>query len=239
MSNWDDEDWETDPAPGPAPVLPVGGGAGLGNWDDEDASEEEEVVLKKPSAPMKPSKARALALKKKEEEEQRQEAERALAREKELQELSAMERKMREQQIVEASDLENAKDLFMDGDAKAAMKPPAEPTLDTFKPVSDEDYKKFATMVGDRCGELNDNPKKTLRYVNFVKDVIRGLTKDLGPDDAKDLAAFTGLISNEKRDEFKKSKGFKKKTNKKTHVRVDREGDMRNNDFDDFADDFM
>lgn len=238
MSNWDDEDWETEPAPGPAPTLPVGGGAGLGNWDDEDVSEEEEVALKKPSAPMKPSKVRALALKKKEEEEQRQEAERVLAREKELQELSIMERKMRQQQLVEAADLENAKDLFMDGNGKEAMKPPAEPTLDTFKPVSDADYKTFATMVGNRCGELNDNPKKTLRYVNFVKDVIRGLTKDLGPDDAKDLATFTGLISNEKRDAFKKSKGYKKKSSKKTHVRVDREDGIRTNDFDDF-DGFM
>lgn len=238
MSNWDEEDWESGGAPAPAPAV----GASLGNWDDEDLEEEEEeVVVKKPSAPMKPSKARALALKAKEEEENRLEAERILAREKELSELDAIERKMREQQIVEEADLENTRDLFMDGGAgKDGMKPPAEPTLDNYKPVTDADFKKFAGMISDRCCELNDNPRRTLRYVSFAKDVMRGLCRDLGPDDTKDLATFMGLLSNEKRDEFKKAKGLnKKRNNKKAHVRVDRAADMREDKFDDFADDFM
>lgn len=239
MASWDDEDWEAPSAAAPLPIT-VGGGP-EGTWDDEDVSEEgEEEVLKKPSAPMKPSKALKLALKAKEAEEQRLETERLLERERNLSAMSAIERKMEEQRIIEEADLENARDLFMDGKAgRGDSAPPAEPTLDNFKPVTDEDFKKFATMIGDRCAELNSNPRRTLRYVTFVKDVIRGLTKDLGPDDAKDLSTFMGLLSNEKRDEFKKSKGIKKKASKKAHVRVDRADDMRENDYDDFADDFM
>lgn len=238
MASWDDEDWD---APGVPPPLPVGGGR-EGNWDDEDASEDEPEaeVLKKPSAPMKPSKALKLALKAKEVEEQRLETERLLEMERKLNAMSAVERKMEEQRIVEEADLDNARDLFMDGKAgKSDMVPPAEPTLDDFKPVTDDDYKKFATMIGNRCADLNSNPKRTLRYVTFVKDVMRALTKDLGPDDTKDLSTFMGVLSNEKREEFKKSKGIKKKNNKKANVKVDRADDMREDAYDDFADDFM
>lgn len=250
MANWDDEEWEADPGPAPAPApapissLPLGGSS-LGNWDDEDASEEEqEVELKKPSAPMKPSKLRALALKKKEEEEQQLAAQRALEREKEMEELSAVERKIRQQQIVEEADLENTKDLFMDGSSKGGMKPPAEPTIETFKPVTEADYTTFATMISQHCMGLSNlngptKRKQTGLYVHFVKQLMRGLTTDLSPEDTKDLSTFMGLLSNEKRDQFKKSKGYKKKASKKTHVRVDREDDMRGDAFDDFADDFM
>lgn len=238
MANWDDEDWDAPSATAPPPIT-VGGGP-EGKWDDEDVSEEEESELKKPSAPMKPSKALKLALKAKEVEEQRLETEQLLERERKLNAMSSIERKMEEQRIIEEADLENARDLFMDGKVgNDDMAPPSEPTLDNFKPVTDEDYKKFAAMIADRCTQLNSNPKRTLRYVTFVKDVIRGLTRDLGPDDAKDLSTFMGLLSNEKRDEFKKSKGIKKKTSKKANVRVDRADDMRDDAYDDFADDFM
>lgn len=242
MSAWDDEDWEETPVPSSASALSTAVGNELGNWDDEDASEEEEEqVYKKPSAPMKPSKQRALALKEKEEMERKKEVERILEREKQLAEMSAVERKMHQQHLVEESDLQNARDLFMDGGGGAddGMLPPAEPTLETFKPVTDADYQKFAAMVGEKCTQLNNTPKRTLRYVNFVKDLMRVLVKDLGPDDTKDLATFMGILSNEKRDEFKKSKGFKKKTSKKTHVRMDRPADVREDNFKDFADDFM
>eukprot|EP00177_Eucheuma_denticulatum_P007698 GFKZ01013998.1.p1 GENE.GFKZ01013998.1~~GFKZ01013998.1.p1 ORF type:complete len:238 (-),score=68.26 GFKZ01013998.1:884-1597(-) len=237
MSNWDDEDWEA-PGAGAPPSLPSNP---TGNWDDEDLSDDEPaVVLKKPSAPMKQSKALKLALKAKEAEEQRLETERLLERERKMNEMSAVERKMEQQRIVEEADMDNTRDLFMDGGSgEGGMAPPAEPTLDNFKPVTDADFGKFARMVGDRCAELNTNPKKTLRYVQFVKDVMRGLTRDLGPDDTKELSTYMGFISNEKRDQVKKQRGVKKKTNKKGQVRVDRADDMRNDTYDDFADDFM
>ncbi|KAI0563446.1 Translation initiation factor eIF3 subunit J [Gracilaria domingensis] len=242
MSSWDDDDWDADPAPA-APTIPststYNNTEALGNWDDEDQSEDEEPQLKKPSAPMKPSKLRAKALKEKEEQERQREIEKIMARQKELDEMDAVQRKIRQQQIVEEADFENTKDLFMDGDASEGMKPPAEPTLDTFKPVSDADYSKFAQMVGERCSELNDNPRRTGRYMDFVKEMLRVVVRGLGPDDTKDLSTFVGVLSNEKRDEFKRSKGFKKKTNKKSNVRVDKMTDMRNDVYDDFADDFM
>lgn len=238
MSNWDDDDWEADTGPG-LPMYPHA--APADNWDDEDESEDEtlETNLKKPSAPMKPSKQRALALKQKEEEENRKAAERIRALEQKMQEMSAIERKMEQQRRVEEADLQNAKDMFMVSDTKDEMAPPAQPTLDNFKPVTDADFKKFADMLAERCRILNDNPRKTTRYVTFLKDLIRGVTAELGPDDAKDLSTFMGIISNEKRDEFKKSKGFKKKVNKKASVRVDKAADMRDDRYDDFVDDFM
>lgn len=238
MSNWDDDDWDATPSSS-VPAVGVPLSSALGDWDDEDESEDEVLVLKKQSAPMKPSKIRALALKEKEEAERSREIERILSREKEVKELSVVERKLRQQQLVEDADLENTKDLFMVSGGGDSMAPPPEPTLMTFTPTSDDDFKLFAKMVSDRCCALNDNPRKTGRYVDFVKELLRGLTKGLGPDDAKDLATFMGLIGNEKRDEFKKSKGYKKKNSKKAHVRVDRAADLRDDNFDDFADDFM
>lgn len=240
MSNWDDDDWEDTPAPLAPAGHPITGGAGLGDWDDEDAESEPEAPVKIAPAPMKPSKARAKALKEKEDEERQKEIARVLAREKEMEEMSSVERKMREQQIVEAADLENAKDLFMGGSGEQGSKvPTGEPTLDTFQPSTDAEYSKFAKMISERCCKLNTNPRRTGRYVDFIKEILRGVTKDLGPEDTKDLSTFVGLISNEKRDEQKKSRGIKKKTNKKTHVRVDRADDMRETTYDDFADDFM
>jgi Translation initiation factor eIF3 subunit len=79
--------------------------------------------------------------------------------------------------------------------------------------------------------------------VFFVKEVMRGLTVDLGPDDAKDLAAHMNIISNLKLEEYKKAKGgAKKKVSKKTAVRVDRnDTDMLDSSYRDGYDndDFM
>lgn len=234
MSNWEDEDWE-DSTSLPQPSTSVA----AGDWDDEDEEglETIEEPMKIAPAPMKPKKALELALKAKEEEERRREVEAIAQREKELSELSQVERKLREQKIVEDADLENTKDLF-GNDEGGGMKVPDGPTLETFEPKTDEDFKKLAGMVGDRICPFNDNPRKTGRYIDFLKLVFRAVTKDLSSDDTKDLSTFVGVIGNEKREEFKKSKGIKKKVNKKASVKVDR-ADMRSDLFDDFADDFM
>lgn len=237
MSNWDDEDWDNSEVAAGNAAEPVG------DWDDEEEVEEPEPELKKPSAPMKPKKALERALKAKEEEERQREVERIKAREEELAAMTDSERKARQQELVEQADLENAVDLFSGGAYKAGVVPRMQnvsvESLEKFQPVSDADYKKFAQMIGNRCAVLNDNPRKTGQYMDFLKQVMRIVTKDLGPDDAKDLSTFMGLLSNEKRDEFKKAKGIKKKVNKKANVRVDRASDIQNDDFDDYADDFM
>ncbi|PXF40919.1 Eukaryotic translation initiation factor 3 subunit J [Gracilariopsis chorda] len=237
MASWDDDD-DWDAHPPPAPTFHASSNA-LGNWDDEDQSDDEQIELKKAPAPMKPSKLRAKALKEKEDQQRQREVQRVLARQKELDEMDAVQRKIRQQQIVEEADLENAKELFMVAAPSDAMAPPSQPTLDDFKPQSDADFSKFARMMGDRCAALNDNPKRSARFMHFIKEMLRVAVKDLGPDDTKQLSTFVGVLSNEKRDEFKRAKGIKKKSNKKSHVRVDKATDMRDDVYDDFADDFM
>lgn len=239
MADWEDDDWDSG-APAKS-VLPPTVAPVLDSWEDEDASEEEEAPEKKAPepAPMRPAKARALALKERERKENERLREKALAREKELDELSAAERKMRMQKIVEEADLDNARDLFVGSAADADGFIDEAPTLENFTPKTEEEFKKYADMLGTKCRSFNTNPKRTLRYVTFVKDVIRELSKELGADDAKDLSTFVGLLSNEKREAFKKSKGHKKKSaSKKAHVKVDKASDIRDDDYDDF-DGFM
>lgn len=224
MSNWEDEDWEvTATARGSK-------GANTRNWDDEDASSEEEVEVKKASAPMKKSKLLALTLKKKEDEELQKEIQRAEEMERKIAAMSLSERKQEEQRAIEESDFANAQDLFMVND-KGGRAPPKVDTLDSFKPVSEKDYSTFATMVGGRVCELGVD--KAGKYVQFVKDLMRVIMTDVSVDDAKDLSSFMGLISNEKRDAFKKSKGYKKKNNKKASVRVERSA-LHDDNYDDF-----
>ena len=236
MAGWDDDDWEAEPsastaAPAPAPTF-------KGSWEDEDLSEEEEAKPKKPSgpAPMKPSKARALAMKQREVKE-------AAAREARLAAMNAAERKAEMQRIVEDADLDNARDLFSAGteDIKAAVKSMKVTTIENMEPKTPADYTKLAEMIGKRCRKLNTNPKKTYQYMEFTKQLIRECTKDLNADDAKDLSTFMGLISNEKREAFKRSKGHKKKNTSKKHVKVERGDaydDGMHDDFNEF-DDFM
>ncbi len=249
MADWDDDGWDADAPGAPAPTskaysaLPSG--AVADSWEDEDASDGEDAqaaaAAPKPSAPMKPAKVLAQALKERERAEAEQARAKALARERELESVSAIEKKMRLQKMVEEADLDHARDLFMGSAADAGpMENDAPVTIDNFKPETDTDYKKFAEMIGDKCRGLNSNPKRTQKYVNFVKDVMRQLTKDLNADDVKDLSSHMGILSNEKREAFKKSKGHKKKAaSKKTHVKVDNATDMRTDAYDDFDDDMF
>lgn len=232
MAGWDDEDWEEEVvAPPKAPAV-------KSSWEDEDMSEEEEVKEVKPKgpAPMKPSKARALAMKEREAKE-------VAAREAKLAAMSAPERKAEMQRIVEEADMENARDLFSADadDMKAAMDSMKVTTIDNFEPKTSADYTKLSEMIGKRCRKLVTNPKKTLQYMEFMKQLIRECTKDLNADDAKDLSTFMGLISNEKRDAFKKSKGHKKKNTTKKNVKVERGGAFDDGMHDDYGefDDFM
>lgn len=240
MSDWEDDDWN---APGEAQASEA-----LGDWDDEDkdrgggaAAAKEEAAANKPSAPMRPKKALAKALKQREEEERAKEAAALKAREQELESMSAVERKLKLQEIEEAADIENAKDLFSGGNFKAGKSAPpsTKATIDTFQPTTDADFEKLAAMLGQRLCPFNNNPRRTGRYVQFLKHVFRSLTADLNADDTNDLSTFLGVVSNEKRDEQKRLRGVKKKGNKKAVVKVDRADDMRSDRFDDFADDFM
>lgn len=241
MSDWEDDDWNAPGDPQPSEAL--------GDWDDEDEDEgggaatvEEEAAAKKPSVPMRPKKALAKALKQREEEERAKEAAAVRAREQELEVMSAVERKLKLQEMEEEADMENTKDLFSGGNFKAgksASPPSNQVTIDTFEPTTDADFEKLAAMLGQRLCPFNNNPRRTGRYVQFLKHVFRSLTADLNADDTNDLSTFLGVVSNEKREEQKRSRGIKKKGNKKAVVKVDRADDMRSDRYDDFADDFM
>jgi translation initiation factor 3 subunit J len=240
--DWEDDDWEAAPAaPVTAPAAAVArGGAVSGitaasvpdEWDDEDAGVEDEPssisAAPRPPAPMKQAKRLAQALKEKEALELEAARARAIAREKNLAEMGEAARKLEMQKLVEEADLDNARDLFgSGGGAGAAADVPAGDNLDTMNPKSEEELAKYATMLTDKCRKFNSDLRRTARYVTFVKEVMRGLTVDLGPDDAKELATNMNTLSNLKLEEYKKAKGgAKKKVSKKAAVRVDRGDDM-------------
>jgi translation initiation factor 3 subunit J len=222
--DWAEDDWESAPAP-----AALGGGAALDDWEDEDigpaAEPADEAAAPKPSAPMKPSKAKALALKEKENAELALVRERALAREKRLAEMDDSARKLEMQRLVEESDLEHAKDLFMGGEDRKAPHAPAGDNLHTFSPITDADLAKYAGMIAEKCATFNKDKRRTARYMVFVKEVVRGLTDDLNADDAKELATHMSTISNLKLEESKKARGGKKKVPKRTAIRVERDDD--------------
>lgn len=245
--DWEDEKWETAPAVLPTPSRSQRENDVPDDWDDEDADDSEEPVVAaaapKPPALMKSSKRIANALKEKEAAQREAARERAMQREKELAEMDEASRKLEMQKIVEEADLDNARDLFMGTNAggDSSRLPPAGDTLDTMMPKTEQDLSEYASMLTEKCRKFNLDPRRATRYVVFVKDVMRGLTMDLGADDAKEIATYMNTISNVKLEEFKKAKGgAKKKTSKKATVRVDRaDSDMYGSYHDELDDAFM
>lgn len=100
-------------------------------------------------------------------------------------------------QIVEASDLENAKGLFagLDNEYK----------IDIINPKDEKDFEVLATTLADKLG----NYEKNKNYLYFVKSLTRKLANSLKADDVKDLASVLTAVSNEK------LKSEKEKTKKK------------------------
>lgn len=241
--DWEDDDWES----APTPALSKPPTEAPNDWEDEDAEPEQAPVqvaaAPKAPAPMKQSKRIALALKKKEEAEREEAIQRLQAREKRLAEMDAASRKLEMQKLVEEADLDNARNLFMDNGSRSSLSkdhiPPDLENLHTMNPSTDEELTRYAKMLTEKCQKFNKDPRRTARYMVFVKDVFRGLSADLGPDDVKELATHMNTISNVRRDEYKKSKGQKKKPPKKTTaVRVDVD-DLADTTYADEYDDFM
>lgn len=242
--DWEDDDWESTPAPAPT----AANASAPDDWEDEDVEPAVAPALAaaapKPSAPMKQSKRIALALKEKERAEQAATVERALKREAEMSAMDEASRKMAIQKIVEESDLENTRDLFMGGgESKSRMLPGEDgETLHTMNPTTPEELAKYASMLTEKCRKFNKDKRRTARYMVFVKEVVRGLCVDLDAEDAKELAMHMSTISNVKLEESKKARGGgKKKTSKKANVRVglDRADDIRDDYANDGLDDFL
>lgn len=137
--------------------------------------------------------------------------------------MSKPERKMENQRLVEESDLFNAKNILAsDGIPGHNNKPPPAPTFENFKPVTDEDFDKLTAMIGTVLRRRNKDRRRTLRYLTFLKSLVREVTRDLNADDTKDISTFAFDISNEKLAASRKAKGSKsKKTPKKGFVKVD------------------
>ena len=214
------------------------------SWDDEDAEEEPDPELAKaapkPAAPMKASKVKELAMKKKEEEEIRKAKEKALRRQKEFDQMTPDERKARMEKMQRDSDLEAAKDLFMGGSEKGVSSKFQNGVIDSFKASTDEDYRKLAELMGKKGRELHTDKRRPTRYVQFVKDLMKELVDDLGPDEVGEVSQQMTYLTNQKRDEYKKAKGIgKKKGKKKPAVKVERGNDDFSQLDDDLYEDFM
>jgi translation initiation factor 3 subunit J len=245
--DWEEDDWEAAPAPAPSAS---GAAAALAeDWEDEDsapvAAAAEVAAAPKPSAPMKQSKRLAQALKEKEAAVQAAATERAMRREVELAAMDDAARKLEMQRIVEEADLDNARELFMGRDKPpvgAAADAPAGDNLDTLNPPTDAELARYAIMLTDKCRKFNRDPRRTARYMVFVKEVVRGLTADLDAEDAKDVATHMSTISNVKLEEVKKARGGKRKAPKRAAVRValDQDDDMQGSSYaDNEYDEFM
>lgn len=243
--DWEEDDWESAPvpaAPGGKPAT-----AAPDDWEDEDtvpeAAPADVAAAPKPSAPMKQSKRLALALKEKEAAAQKVASERAMRREQELQAMDEAQRKLEMQKIVEEADLDNARDLFMGGGSAAQKKvtPSEGDTLHSLHPSTDAELARYAKLLTDKCRKFNKDPRRTARYMVFVKEVVRGLTVDLDAEDAKEISTHMNTISNVKLEEVKKARGGKKKASKKANIRValDHDDDMRDASYADEYDEFM
>mmetsp|Transcript_16690 Transcript_16690/g.36287 ORF Transcript_16690/g.36287 Transcript_16690/m.36287 type:complete len:237 (-) Transcript_16690:664-1374(-) len=218
MSDWEADDFKV-------PVLPA---AIKNNWDDEDVdSEPEKLAAPAQNVPAAKKDAGKQSRKSKLDEkiQQREEREAAMrsARSKtteaSLEGLSAEERKLRLQEIVEESDMQNAKELFMDGEAG---NDDDKATLDSLQLKTTKDDEKLAELFAEKIKPVF-RPKRSERYVELLKGVLRACTEELDVDDVKELATTVNVISNEKLKKKQAAQGKKKKNTAKRSVRVEQD----------------
>mmetsp|Transcript_8822 Transcript_8822/g.23153 ORF Transcript_8822/g.23153 Transcript_8822/m.23153 type:complete len:249 (-) Transcript_8822:706-1452(-) len=228
MSDWDDDDFKV-------PVLP---GAVKANWDDEDAESEQEPEPKAApraategaaNAAEKKTKKSALEEKIREREEREAAKRRALTAEKsaggeqDLEGLDPIERKLRLQKMVEESDLQNTKELFMDGSAsEEGANDDDTATLDSLKLRNAKDDELLAKLLAEKIKPVF-HPKRSERYVELLKGVLRACTEELDVDDVKELATTVNVISNDKLKKKQAAQGKKKKNTSKRSVRVEQD----------------
>jgi len=156
--------------------------------------------------------------------------------------LTPAQRKARQQAVVEASDFENAKDMFSlrsAATAAAGGTPNADSIDDHPRPVSDADHDAFAALVAAKVSTVLV-PRRPSKYVAMLKAIVRAAAADLSADDVKELASVCNVLANEKlKERSKADKGKKKKPVKKS-LQMER-GDFEGGapSYDDGYDDFM
>ncbi|KAI9226244.1 MAG: eukaryotic translation initiation factor 3 subunit J [Piptocephalis tieghemiana] len=245
MADWEDETNSTKPTL----VAPK-----TSKWDDEDASDEdvkdawddseEESEDEAPKAPPpQPKKKVPLSqriaernaenARKKEEMAARQSAAQADTAVQETEE-ELFERRQREKRMQEASDLENAVDLF--GGVSVKDQDTAS-KITTLTPKSKEEFDEFAKLLVARIQESS----KSGLYPTFLADFTRQLYAPLKDVYIRKGASVLTALANEKQ---KAEREKNKKGKKKAAPQLKQVDDMDNTDYgaaayQDEFDDFM
>jgi len=218
MSDWEADDF--------TPTLPIRA-VPKSNWEDEDEESEPEVSVPAPAAPKSEKQSKKSLLEEKIREREERDRQRALEHsaklESELNGLSEAERKLRLQKIVEEADMQNAKELFMDDDADEDdddEDTEAVITLDSITLKTRKEDAKFAELVSAKIKPLY-HPKRSERYIELLKELLRQTLEDLEVDDVKDISNTVNVISNDKLKKKAQAQGKKKKATAKKSVRVE------------------
>jgi len=176
--NWDDEDYEP-------PTIDENVKAA---WDDEDA---EESSKEEPAPQPAVAKVDTVAKKKKKELEakikEKEEKEAALLEAKkkeqeELDKLQGVEKKLRMQKMVEESDFQNARDIFMDG--AAGNDQLGEESIDAMNPKGEDELKRFGGILTKKLLAVQEANTR-LQFNKFVKELLRSLSAEMTADDLK------------------------------------------------------
>jgi len=225
---WDDEDEDNG-----APVTE--------SWEDFDQPKEETTKKASTGPAVKPSfsqvsgkkkRGKALAEKIRQKEAQEDEQPRILT----------YEEKKKLQKQIEASDLENAKDLFTvkeseseslfgEKSEQASGSKPAPSSFDNFKPKSEQEYIKFAELTNQKVEPFSGSAF----YVTFLKEFLKKATTPMEAEDVKDLVATLNLIVNEKIKASSAKKGKKGKKKAPTKTTAAAFEDMVDDEYDMFA----
>ncbi|XP_071952569.1 eukaryotic translation initiation factor 3 subunit J-A-like [Antedon mediterranea] len=234
MADWDDEDFDVD----------AGFAGDTGNndkWEGEDEEdvkdnwEDDEEEKKPPQTEEKDAKAfqvqkkKSLAerIREKEEQKKKEALEKQKLKENEEKELTPAEiqaEKARQQQIVEEADLMLAKEMF------GMSTTSSQPTIDTMKPDSKEEFAEFAKLLKEKILQFEKSP----HYPELLEDIFPGVSAGLEAEVLKKLGSSLTAIGNEKSKLQKAAKGKKKK--KAALVGGGKSG--RRDEFDDYGDEF-
>jgi hypothetical protein len=118
-----------------------------------------------------------------------------------------------EEYIRQKSDLENVTDLL------GSSTPFAKKTIELLKPKNEREFNELADLIVEKANESNQSNQ----YLNFVKRVMEGITRDMKIVDQKAVSThLTNLIKKREEDEkIAKSKPAPTKKASKITLKVD------------------
>ncbi|KAL9987006.1 hypothetical protein ACROYT_G001240 [Oculina patagonica] len=217
------------------------------NWDDEDEDAEKKPASTQneteaaPQAKVKKRKTLKQVLQEKEEKARQnaliKQEESKSTKETELTEEEKLEEKLRQQKLVEESDLEIAKQAFGVKDDVGSK------SIDDMNPSTKEEFVELSQLVVKKLS----NYESSAEYVSFLEMLFRDLCASLDADDVKRLGSAINILSTEKLKAQKAKKGkksVKKATLSGASAKAGRKEDLDafgsgNYDYGDEFDDFM